>query len=1289
MLKDAQTQKRGNLPLIAIVGTFLFIFLFHTSLVGFSPLYTIATADEICNNGVDDDGDGLVDNTDPDCQATACYTASHSYYKVILYPMIQNANGSVTIKVAVQNFRNRALSHVRFELPSGVSASAPGSTYQGIRNNYSIENPSSNPYRNINFNVIGEGVKNGKADVLEFTLPAGAPILSTIRVEIKMGSSKYSTSLSTNNCTPANCTNVTNAGQINLVSFNCSSVNIQNQVAATGGSGTLEYRWQQRTFSGSSWSDWTTIANANGSAFSSGAILQLTELRRQSRRATCQDWLNSNTVQISFTEICDNGIDDDCDGLIDCYDPDCSQTTRYSTNVRITISTSSSGTYTSVLPIAANGIIRKVSVVGLDIAHTYIDDLIIKLRSPSGTEITLLNRICSSQDNIYVTFDQDATSSSLPCPPTSGAAYRPYQSLSAFVGENASGNWTLTISDLASNDGGQLKNWGLEIHTECLPPCQNNLLSNPGFESNTSNWTVSNGSYNTPSSYVVEGSKIVWIYPNSSGSTVSIQQVVTGITPGQVYHLSFFGGTHNPSYQHRVFMEFLNNSNSVLSSAYVEVDRDVDILSLLQLYSLEAAAPSGATKLRIKGTANGDYLKLDRFCLRNNNPCALFSVAASNDENLCLGGTATITATPSGGLQPFSYNWSNGAGSGASRDVSPTSSTTYTVTATDAAGCAATDQVAISVINCTEICDDGIDNDGDGTIDCADSDCVGSSNQAVSSVAAGSDDAEQTISNGSMSLSETTIDLGAESSAPQIAGFRFTNISIPPKAKIVNAYIEFETTGLSQSGSDFIIKMEDNPNPGTFQNSTGNLSGRLKLVNSVTWENAGSWSVANKRKKTSNLASLVQEMIDNPSWQSGNAMAFFIEGSGTRGLKSFEAGKAPVLVITFDQAPNTHSLLKTYALDDSYEAIPKYDADPMCSSADWQNFRFKFEPPDGFWMDEYSDGTAVLRGTIQNQLDQCDQWDVYVKLKNKRNWSAWSALGRTYYAAANASCSQNHPQWNYYELDENVSRWSGRIGSCNEGKVTIIKHNPPNKMKGIQVGQGSSNCQGCDCDQVTVRGWYRMCGDLNLPCGDFGSSLGGFDHESPCLILNSDFENGFQYWDKDPDVVLTSDASSGSNAARIFGNDRGLNINDLPGEEGKIYNLTFDAKKAEAISWAGVGIDFYDGSRNRLNKVVTSVESSTYKTYSLGAIAPPGTVFVDIWVWKGTGGQLYVDNFCLSVEDDEGSHLCGLINPGFESPTSTGWTGFGSHTRSNDAVVGNFAFQTPGRRNQLLSDLLG
>src|SRR5690606_5571199 len=162
------------------------------------------------------------------------------------------------------------------------------------------------------------------------------------------------------------------------------------------------------------------------------------------------------------------------------------------------------------------------------------------------------------------------------------------------------GNWTLTISDLASNDGGQLKNWGLEIHTECLPPCQNNLLSNPGFESNTTNWTVSNGSYNTPSSYVVEGSKIVWIYPNSSGSTVSIQQVVTGITPGQVYHLSFFGGTHNPSYQHRVFMEFLNNSNSVLSSAYVEVDRDVDILSLLQLYSLEAAAPSGATKLRIK-----------------------------------------------------------------------------------------------------------------------------------------------------------------------------------------------------------------------------------------------------------------------------------------------------------------------------------------------------------------------------------------------------------------------------------------------------------------------------------------------------------------------------------------------------------------------------------------------------------------------------------------------------------------------------------------------------------------
>jgi hypothetical protein len=49
---------------------------------------------------------------------------------------------------------------------------------------------------------------------------------------------------------------------------------------------------------------------------------------------------------------------------------------------------------------------------------------------------------------------------------------------------------------------------------------------------------------------------------------------------------------------------------------------------------------------------------------------------------------------------------------------------TYGVTITDADGCTSVDQVVVTVNNCTEICADGIDNDGDGLLDCADPDCA-------------------------------------------------------------------------------------------------------------------------------------------------------------------------------------------------------------------------------------------------------------------------------------------------------------------------------------------------------------------------------------------------------------------------------------------------------------------------------------------------------------------------------------------------------------------------------------
>lgn len=69
-------------------------------------------------------------------------------------------------------------------------------------------------------------------------------------------------------------------------------------------------------------------------------------------------------------------------------------------------------------------------------------------------------------------------------------------------------------------------------------------------------------------------------------------------------------------------------------------------------------------------------------------------IDAGPDQTICAGSSATVVA--SGGA---TYTWNAGLGAGQSHTVSPTTTTTYTVTGTDANGCVGTDQVVVNVSN--------------------------------------------------------------------------------------------------------------------------------------------------------------------------------------------------------------------------------------------------------------------------------------------------------------------------------------------------------------------------------------------------------------------------------------------------------------------------------------------------------------------------------------------------------------------------------------------------------------
>ena len=97
--------------------------------------------------------------------------------------------------------------------------------------------------------------------------------------------------------------------------------------------------------------------------------------------------------------------------------------------------------------IERSGILRAIKV-DLDITHTFISDLVITLKAPSGKEITLHERSGGSADNLLVTFSSNNL-----------------VALNDFKGEAVNGDWVLTTKDLVARDTGKLNSWALEIET--------------------------------------------------------------------------------------------------------------------------------------------------------------------------------------------------------------------------------------------------------------------------------------------------------------------------------------------------------------------------------------------------------------------------------------------------------------------------------------------------------------------------------------------------------------------------------------------------------------------------------------------------------------------------------------------------------------------------------------------------------------------------------------------------------------------------------------------------------
>jgi subtilisin-like proprotein convertase family protein len=164
--------------------------------------------------------------------------------------------------------------------------------------------------------------------------------------------------------------------------------------------------------------------------------------------------LNAWSVEFRLTgelpaENCEDGIDNDANGFIDCADQACiaepacaqAQTITVSNDELAEIPDNDSAGLVSTLNVELAGNLSALEL-SVDITHTFRPDLIVKLVHPSNAEIVIFNQEEADDDlqNLKRSF-----------------------TVPDFIGLEAQGQWKLVVIDSARSDEGTLNGWSLTL----------------------------------------------------------------------------------------------------------------------------------------------------------------------------------------------------------------------------------------------------------------------------------------------------------------------------------------------------------------------------------------------------------------------------------------------------------------------------------------------------------------------------------------------------------------------------------------------------------------------------------------------------------------------------------------------------------------------------------------------------------------------------------------------------------------------------------------------------------
>jgi len=162
------------------------------------------------------------------------------------------------------------------------------------------------------------------------------------------------------------------------------------------------------------------------------------------------------------------------------------------------------------------------------------------------------------------------------------------------------------------------------------------------------------------------------------------------------------------------------------------------------------------------------------------------------------------------------------------------------------------------------------------------------------------------LGNGQILANSTDIELveDPDNGGTQTIGLHFSDIQIPQGASIQNASLQFQTDETSSDNCIVQINGENVDNASSFSNANFNISNRSLTSEFSTWW-IPNWSIQNEASAgqlSPDLANVVQEIINRPNWEAGNAINFIINGTGRRVAHSFEGNQNFAAKLNIDVA---------------------------------------------------------------------------------------------------------------------------------------------------------------------------------------------------------------------------------------------------------------------------------------------------------------------------------------------------------------------------------------------------